>query len=288
MTASHQERKSISAHGMSVSLRTLLFVMFISACLARWVAQFGVGLAIALAWCGAIGAGVGGILSLLVVTSRLCVPHLRIACPRDVVLCVASGVVGGIFTAACFFAGFAPWNLVSVTVHGAWFQIVADFGPDGHQVSREFPLLLLASAAFGALANSIAGAFADRRTKPDVYVALVGLVVAMAFAILSVVGEIAWLRFATPTAGPPGGRHENMLGLLPLAIPVWSAMCAAIGLLLGGIIAALWTWEFHARRSRIGLVLFWSAAVFASLVVTEIGVTRLSHLDMAKMMKKSP
>jgi hypothetical protein len=275
MTSARRPRDGSEANGLPVSLRTLFAGVFVAACMSRWLARFGLGLAVPIFWCIAVGAATGALVSFVGAVGRwlnswsgkcFAVTALNL---RRIFAPVTAGAVGGALAGAVGFDYAAVAGIDRVSAHGLAFTATM-FGSGGNPVPMPtFAGCLLIPAFVGALAASIARSLAAEDVPALPLVLSTALVLGISLAIIPPLLITVWLLYFPPARPPAGGWHENMLGLLPIGVAIWCIVFACVGAMAGALAGGACAWIVQARRSTLSRALLWCATIACVLIVTE-------------------
>lgn len=267
-----------------LSLQTIFFATFLAACLSRVAARYGIGVLAIVGWCALAGTIVGVIVASFVALVDMVLssasrrpPSWSLARSRFV-RCVLTGTLGGLIMQGLAAAGlFSLTNQPPTKIFSSWSDGMAMLS----QTFREplvWRFLMVSPALLGALSTSTARAFANRTSTVGQSIAPTGCLLATMFGLTPLALLIIWIaiwnlffRPPGPPPPPPPG-HENMLGLLPLAVPFWCAIAAAIGGASGVASATLLTLLSHAERNRLTREVLWYAAILAAVLITEVAI----------------
>lgn len=270
------EQESNRLRGAQLSLRALFAVTFVTACLARFPGRYGIGVLVIVGWFVLAGVIVGLVVATAVAIVDLVIgaasrsrPNWSLAWIRFG-RCVMAGTLAGLImqglAVACCFSLINP---PPTNILNSWTEGTKALSP----VFREplaMQFLMVSPALLSALSISTARAFANRKATTGQSIAPTGCLFATLFGLTPLVLVIIWLFFIPKPPSRPG--HENMLGLLPIAVPLWCAMAAAIGDASGVAAATLLTLVSHAQHNRHYHKVLWCAAIVVAILVTETAI----------------
>lgn len=272
----HGKPESSRLRRAQLSLRALFAVTFFAACLSRFVAHYGIGVLVIVGWFALAGTVVAlgmasavALVDLVVGAASRNRPAWSLVWIRFA-RCSLAGTLGGLIVQGL--AIVCCFSLISqppAHVLNSWTDGTQALSP----VFREplaMQLLMVSPALLSALSISIARAVANRKATTGQSIAPSGCLLATMFGLAPLVLVIIWLFFIPkPPPPPPGVFHENMLGLLPIAVPMWCAIGAVIGGGLGVAAALLLTLLSHVERNRFHRALLWCAAILAAVLLME-------------------
>jgi hypothetical protein len=264
--------------GLSMSLRTLFLATFVSACFSRWLAEYGVGLAVPFGWTLAIGGIIGttfGLVSCIAsyVSGRAQGKiefHLR-----EVAFGAICGGIAGFFWAAI---AFALWRAVSsegtfhVAANGTSVVAFIDHRrrpPFLSDVSAALRAIVITGSVLGAFANSLAWLVRAWRPNSLLYVTTVAGVNALLMGPVPVIVLLVALNRLPPPRSP---LEYEWLGLWPLAALIYSIAFAGIGAVTGALAAGYWLWESYARSGRTASIVFWLLVLYCIAFISQLGL----------------
>ncbi len=278
MTPSETTKTTKTQNVLAASLWTLFFTVFVCACVSRWLAYYGPGLAVPLIWCAIIGGVVGGITAGGWIATNFLISLVRSATKREgpdtrrFFASIRAAMIAGVVFGAIGFVYATVAGVKQVLAKGVSFEAQVT-GYSGTLVPMTtFGGCLIAPAVIGAFANSIACIAREYRRFPLLFTALVCIVMAAVSGIFPAAALVVGVLFRP--SHPHGPGYENMDGLLPLAAVLWFTIGATIGAAVGTVTSVLWLWASHAQSSRISWIAIWSFGTLVALLITELGLNQ--------------
>jgi len=255
----------------AISLRTILFLTFLCACVSRLVAQFGLGLAVALVWCAMLGAVLGlGVGALAALMDYLFRRLFRWREPGErplPIACLAAGLLGGFLGAAAAAAFVCDSRFTDpLAVSGLWFKAAYWDGQNHRDITRQIACFLLLGAFLGAMSGSIARAHWPLRIRPWIYVIGASNLMALVCGAITL---IAGVILIIPLWYEPPHFSTCMTGALPFAIVLYCAIAGAIGAVCGLAAAGFSLWALHANENRASWLCLWGMTAALVLFTTE-------------------
>lgn len=261
---------------LTISLQTIVFAMFVCACIARWLAHFGPGLAVILGWAIVVGAIVGAIIGTCALAVKILASGLSSVeadiCLRELGSCVLVSSVAGLLAGSLGFAAATVGTIERISVQGIWIVSIVERGARAIDASMGIAIFVLSFAFLGSFVSALAYSLRLMAQKSRVHymyrvASLVGgtaIVTGVAFATTLC---IVTLGVDNKHGHSPG--FESMSGLLPLAIVLWFALGAILGGAMASATAFLSLCGSYTQKSRIGKLGFGLLSVSLILLVTE-------------------
>jgi hypothetical protein len=275
---SHLEKTGGRANGLAIPLKALFFLIYIASCVSLWLAHYGQGVAVALAWCAGVGGAIGAVFSFIELLVRQCKNHYSTPITTKESLsesfcCVVTGTIAGLLGGAIGFAAAAPGQIANVEVHGFWFKATTIEARMSMDFTKTMATFVLVPAIVIAFANSLACSMRGLRNSQIRFIVAVAGTMGVTFGTIPTIALIAGVAYrATQSHGP---SYENMDGLLPLAAPLWFMIGASVGITIGVTTAAAWLWSWHTTRSSTSWFFFWSTMTLLVMLVSQVGLRGL-------------